>query len=407
MTHWGQVPLKHLVELNPEALPEDTDPGLELRYVDIGSVGRGVMLLQPEVMTFAAAPSRARRIVRRGDVIISTVRTYLRAVLPIGEGEDGLVVSTGFAVVRPRMLYPGYAAWLMQSDLLVEEVVARSVGISYPAISPSDIGMVKVPVPSQPDQRAIAEFLDLETARIDALIAAKRRMVALLEERCEAIINRRLEGVAPWIPLSRVLASERDSLIAGPFGSDLSGPDLQAEGPVAVFDQEVVIAAAFDSPRNFVGPAKATALRRFKARPGDVLVTGRGTIGRVAVTPTDVLDGIIHPCLLRVRTDPRKLLPEFLALALAHSFRVRDYFRLESTATTIDVIYGATLAGTPVPVPTIGTQKELMVVVGAVEVRSQQASAALSRQIQVLAERRRALITAAVTGEMEIPVVAA
>lgn len=342
---------------------------------------------------------------RRGDLILTKAASVGKVALV--EGDEPFNVWSPLAVIRPNVtrIDSRFLYYCLVSQFIQDQLQLAATTNTQKNIAMGDIAALRVPVVDLPIQRGIADYLDRETARIDALIAAKRRMVALLEERCEAIINRCLEGVAPWIPLSRVLASERDALIAGPFGSDLSGSDLQAEGPVAVFDQEVVIAAAFDSPRNYVGPAKATALRRFKARPGDILVTGRGTIGRVAVTPTDVLDGIIHPCLLRVRTDPRKLLPEFLALALAHSLRVRDYFRLESTATTIDVIYGATLAGAPVPVPTIRTQKELMLLVGSVEVRSQQARAALSRQIQVLAERRRAVITAAVTGEMEIPMV--
>jgi type I restriction enzyme, S subunit len=61
-------------------------------------VGR---IVEREQLTFGSAPSRARRIVRDGDVIVSTVRTYLRAIAPISDPDPGTVVSTGFAVVRP------------------------------------------------------------------------------------------------------------------------------------------------------------------------------------------------------------------------------------------------------------------------------------------------------------------
>jgi len=70
-------------------------------YVDIGGVDNLGRIVEREPFTFASAPSRARRLVRDGDVIVSTVHTYLRAIAPINAPEPNLVVSTGFAVVRP------------------------------------------------------------------------------------------------------------------------------------------------------------------------------------------------------------------------------------------------------------------------------------------------------------------
>src|SRR5579864_173529 len=100
-THWEVKRLKHLATLNPESLMEDTAPTREMVYVDIGGVDSLGRIFEREQLTFATAPSRARRLVRDGDVIVSTVRTYLRAIAPISDPEPGMVVSTGFAVVRP------------------------------------------------------------------------------------------------------------------------------------------------------------------------------------------------------------------------------------------------------------------------------------------------------------------
>ena len=100
------IPLKRLARINERTLPESTDPGREIRYVDIGSVGRGRLVKEPEQMHFSDSPSRARRLVRQGDTIVSTVRTYLRAVWPVIGSVDGLVVSTGFAVLTPTAVDP-------------------------------------------------------------------------------------------------------------------------------------------------------------------------------------------------------------------------------------------------------------------------------------------------------------
>jgi restriction endonuclease S subunit len=99
--HWNVRRLKFAVSCNDETLPEDTDPGKKIEYVDISSVSLAEGVTSTETFEFEKAPSRARRKVRDGDTIVSTVRTYLKAIAPINNSPENLVVSTGFAVIRP------------------------------------------------------------------------------------------------------------------------------------------------------------------------------------------------------------------------------------------------------------------------------------------------------------------
>jgi type I restriction enzyme S subunit len=140
--HWEVRRMKNLSSINPESLPENTAPTLDMVYVDIGSVDSVGHILQREELTFSSAPSRARRLVRDGDVIVSTVRTYLRAIAAIKHPEPGLVVSTGFAVVRPsESLLCDYAAYELRAPYFVERVVANSKGVSFPAITESEMAI--------------------------------------------------------------------------------------------------------------------------------------------------------------------------------------------------------------------------------------------------------------------------
>ena len=137
-TSWRCERLKYHVELNPEVLSEATPPDLEISYIDISSVSRGGHIAPPQRLTFGDAPSRARRTVRTRDTIVSTVRTYLRAVARIPDDMDGFVCSTGFAVLRLRqVLDPDFLYYWASSPPFIEEVVARSVGVGYPAINGS------------------------------------------------------------------------------------------------------------------------------------------------------------------------------------------------------------------------------------------------------------------------------
>jgi type I restriction enzyme S subunit len=143
--HWEVKRLKYSATINDEVLPETTEPDFEFSYVDISSVDGTAGIIAQQPMTFEIAPSRARRVVRNGDTIVSTVRTYLRAIAPINNPPDTLIVSTGFAVVRPRSVQPRFLFYAIRKSSFVETVVARSVGVSYPAVNASEVATIPVP----------------------------------------------------------------------------------------------------------------------------------------------------------------------------------------------------------------------------------------------------------------------
>ena len=181
--HWEVRRLKDWVGINKAVLPETTHPSFEFRYLEIGAVGTGVLIDEPSTIRFADAPSRARRIVRNGDTIVSTVRTYLKAVWFAEDVNGDLICSTGFAVLTPRQeTAPKFVSYLAQSNAFTDRVTAESVGIAYPAIAESRLSSFHVSVPPLAEQTAIVEYLDKATADIDAAIARARRHVELLCE---------------------------------------------------------------------------------------------------------------------------------------------------------------------------------------------------------------------------------
>ena len=195
---WEVKRLKYSSSINDETLPETTDPGFEFSYVDISSVNSDAGIIKTERMAFEDAPSRARRIVRDGDTIVSTVRTYLRAIAPIREPEENLIVSTGFAVVRPRSIDPDFLSYALRESGFIDTVVARYVGGSYPAVNASDIATIPIPFPPCSEQHAIADFLDRETTRIDTLVAKRRALIEKLKEKRTALISQTVtHGLPP------------------------------------------------------------------------------------------------------------------------------------------------------------------------------------------------------------------
>ncbi len=193
--HWRVRRLKYLASVNDEVLPEATDPDYKMQYVDISDVDSNRGIHDLEHTTFGSAPSRARRIVRHGDTIISTVRTYLRAIAPIRQPAPNTIVSTGFAVLRPKSSFASsYAYYALTASGFIDDVVARSVGANYPAISANEIGNIAMAVPPQHEQHAIAGYLDGATAKIDTLIELARQQGGLLQEYRTRLITDAVTG---------------------------------------------------------------------------------------------------------------------------------------------------------------------------------------------------------------------
>lgn len=202
-SHWEVKKLKHSVTYNDEALSDKTDPQYEIEYIDISSVSLIEGITKKEKMTFDNSPSRARRIVKKGDVIVSTVRTYLKAIAQVEDDIEGLIVSTGFAVLRSKdELLPDYLGYWVQSDYIVSNIMSRSVGVSYPAINATDL--VRLPIIKIPklEQQAIVNFLDNELDHIDTLISKQKQLLDRLAEQRSAVITHAVtKGLDPDVPL--------------------------------------------------------------------------------------------------------------------------------------------------------------------------------------------------------------
>lgn len=196
--HWEVKPICRVTSVNDDVLPDSTTDDTPIRYVDISSVGYMEGIKQASDMCFADAPSRARRKASSGDVIISTVRTYLKAVAAVTDEYADCVFSTGFAVLRARHLDRSFLKWMVLNELLIQAIEAHSEGLSYPAINASALVKLKSVIPPPEEQASIAATLDRETARIDALIEKKTRFIELLKEKRQALITHAItKGLDP------------------------------------------------------------------------------------------------------------------------------------------------------------------------------------------------------------------
>ncbi|MBN9342690.1 MAG: restriction endonuclease subunit S, partial [Comamonadaceae bacterium] len=334
---WPSRRLKYVATYNDEVLPEDTDEDQEIDYVEISGVSLSRGIEEIERITFGQAPSRARRKVQSGDVLVSTVRTYLRAIAKVDSASPDLIASTGFCVVRPgNEVDSSFIGWVAKSEPFVSEVVARSVGVSYPAINASELVNIRVPLPPLETQRRIAKFLDEKTAKIDALIEKKRALLDRLAEKRQALITRAVtKGLNPdapmkpsgidWLgdipehwdllPLKRLLV-EAVGLQMGPFGGMLTDlPDY--ETGYKLYGQENTISGNFSLGRRWIEEERYLELKCYELLEGDLVITRKGSLGNCRRVPANILPGIADSDTIRIRPNLMQLVSGW-ALLLLH-----------------------------------------------------------------------------------------
>lgn len=190
--HWEVKRLKNVVECNAKSLGENTPKDSFIKYVEISDVDHVHGINNIQSLMFGEAPSRARRITQKGDIIISTVRTYLKAIAKIED--DDIIVSTGFAVLHPTKCNGEYLAYYILSESFINKVEMLSKGTSYPAINASDLVSINVLIPPLPEQHAIATYLDDKCAKIDTIVSNLNKQISRYADLKRSLIDEVITG---------------------------------------------------------------------------------------------------------------------------------------------------------------------------------------------------------------------
>jgi type I restriction enzyme S subunit len=347
------------------------------------------------------------KLCRPGDIVINRMSAYQGAV---GIARESGIVSPEYIVLRPTAaVEPRFLSHLIKSSWFVGQMTARVRGIGSvelgnvrtPRINPGDLGSILVDPPPIEDQRAIADYLDTETARIDALIEKKQRMAELLAEREESMLAARLGSSAfhsRWIRLGQVLERIIDYRGATPEKTETGVPLVTASN---VLNGKIDLEAA---PQFISKSLYGKWMHRGFPRGGDLILTTEAPLGEVALIEDPHVALAQRLLVLRGRAD--LILPEFL-FAFFRSAQGRTELLSRASGSTVMGVRTDRLREVPVQVPDLVVQREIVAALKEVSSHVIQTVSLLRTQIDLLAERRQALITAAVTGAIDISGVAA
>lgn len=397
---WNSVRLKYLCEINPNSKLDKFDDDDTIEYVEISSVNDRGKIENTTSVKFSDAPSRAQRTVEDGDIIVSTVRTYLKAIAKVEDPPENLVVSSGFTVLRPKQeIHSEYIWRVLQSNPFINWIVANSEGVSYPAISASKLSEMYVPVPNKNKQEKICNIINSNMQPIESLISASYELLEWIERRRRSLTE---ELISEYDGVDDVKLKYVTKMLPGyAFSSELfsnvnNGTPLLRGINVDVgetsWEETVYWNTDIDEYSNYL------------LEPGDiVLAMDRPWVKngmRIAQLEEEDCPALLVQRVLRIRTT-EEILQEY-ARILLESLRFKQYFEPILTGVSVPHISKSQVGEFRIPLPPIKVQKSIVSEWQKFNSTKGELESEISNLIDTLVEKRQSFITTAVTGQIDV-----
>lgn len=337
--------------------------------------------------------------IRAGDVVVveGGQGGFGRAAY-IGEDLPGWGFQNSINRLRPIGDFDGrFIAFYLIALRASGFIRAYSNVVSMPHLTAEKLARIPMPLPHLDEQRAIADYLDREIVRIDTLIEEQQRLIEMLRERRWAVVER---GVAmlEWNTPFKTVAT---LIQTGPFGSQLKSDEYEDGGIPVINPSHVVASEVVPDPRIAVSAEKAERLARHTLEEDDLIVARRGDLGRCAVVGPSAAGFLCGTGSAVVRLDRARLDPSFAAIVFS-SRRNRDSLALTSVGSTMENLNSDIIGALRIPVPPLDEQRRLTAELEQAREKIDTLIAETERFVELAREHRSALITAAVTGLIDV-----
>ena len=283
-----------------------------------------------------------------------------------------------------------------QLSAMADELQSRGQGSTFLELSGDALASTLVVVPPTAEQRAISDYLDIETGRIDALISKKRRMIELLWERWNVWVRQVLRSGYPVLPLKRKWQLIDCKHRTPSYVDD--GYPVMSPGDIAPGRLDVSRAHRFIDECDFRD--LASGIRRPKR--GDIIYSRNASIGIASYVDTDRPFSMGQDVCLITSNEMDQLYLMYVLNSVG-----ADQLEAQKIGTTFSRVNMSQIENIDIPVPDLTDQRKLSCRFDKMFSQVSRARDAFQQQIDLLQERRQALITAAVTGQLDIPAVAA
>jgi type I restriction enzyme, S subunit len=338
-------------------------PDSDFFYVDVSSVDNALyIIVNASLLKGADAPSRARKVIRAGDVIYATVRPTLKRVAYVGPQFDDQICSTGFCVLRTNgALCSAFLYYWLLTDEITKRVEGIQRGASYPAIRDSDVKKLPVPIPPHSEQRRIAAVL----TAVQRAVEQQQRLIALTAELKKALMHKLFsEGTRDEAQKQTEFRRIPRSWTIARLGDCCTIQTGIAKGR-KVPPQEAVtlpylrVANVQDGYLDLSEMKEITIRRsevpRYSLRDGDLLLTEGGDLDKLG--RGFIWHGQFEKCVHQnhifvVRSDLGRISAEFLAYQVQSDYGKAYFLSVAHKTTNLACINTTKLKGLPVLIPT-------------------------------------------------------
>ncbi|TKT07950.1 restriction endonuclease subunit S [Streptomyces galbus] len=334
-------------------------------------------------------------VVTAGQVLYSKIRPALNKVAIAVE--DCLCSADMYAISLPDRIDTRFARYFMSAKPFHDFATAMSMRVKMPKVNREELADGPWLLPQLTEQRAIAAYLDRETAHIDTLIEEQQRLIELLRERRWSVVERSV-ALLDWNTPLRAVAV---LIQTGPFGSQLKSDEYEDGGTPVINPSHIVAGEVVPDPRVAVGAVKTAQLARHAFEEGDLVAARRGELGRCAVIKASAVGFLCGTGSALIRFNQAFIEPAFGAIVFS-SRRNRDALALASVGSTMDNLNSDIIGSLRVPVPALEEQRGLVAEISEATAKIDTLIAEAERFIELSRERRSALITAAVTGQIDV-----
>ena len=356
--------------------------------------------------------------IRPGDLVIHAMDAFAGAIGvsdSAGKGTPVYSVCTPIGEANPH--YYAHALREMSRNKWIE-ALAKGVRERSSDFRFTEFGAQVLPVPPPEEQTAIVRFLDHADEQIQRYIAAKERLIALLEEERQALVHQAVtRGLDPNVRLKpsgvewlgdvpehwsiRTLGQIAGSFRTGPFGSMLHQSDYIEGGTPVINPIHIRGGVIVEDPNCSVSETVADRLSGYRLAQHDLIFSRRGDLGRCALVQDRESTWICGTGSIRVRIKYDNIEPKFLIQAL-QAPGVGEHLSLVSVGATMNNLNTGILKSVPILVPPLQEQGELLEYIGR---QSRGATVSITRahqQIELIEEYRTRLIADVVTGQLDV-----
>jgi type I restriction enzyme S subunit len=366
---WPKIALGTLLRRADETALLDQDA--RYKELTVRLWGKGVVLRR--IVIGADVGLTRRYVARNGQFVLSRIDARNGALGLVPAELDGAVVTNDFPLftLNQSLLFPPFLGWMVRTAAFVEMCQRASEGTTNRVRLQEDAFLaLEIALPSVTEQQRIVARIDELAARIHEANALSQFAAAEAETLIHATvsaIDRRLRARVPLTTLERFAAKERGSLRSGPFGSALLHSEFVNEGIPAVGIQDVQENSFVLTRRWNVTSNKADELNRYTIKPGDILVTVMGTLGRVCVVPEDIPRMISTKHVWTVTLDHTIADARWISYWINFSRTVRDELIGRGTGTAISGLNGAKIRSLSLPDIPLSQQRQIVSELGALQ----------------------------------------